>query len=157
MRPYPDEVLRAIQSAMGAQFAPEIQSTYGKAQVAYASLLFILAQREYDSAVPDLIDENMRLRGLLADAGVALASVEGEAADAGRGTLDALPEPAASLRLSDQRRERDGLRAAIAALAPVVEPADDEPSLAPLREVRRSIFAYLAEDAQKRSFPILSA
>lgn len=155
MRPYPDEVLRAIQGGIIAHFAPEVQSTYGKAQVAFSMLLFGVAQRDYDSAVPDLLDENRRLRALLADAATALASVDRDDARSVRDTIAALPETTASLRLSDLRAEQSTLRTAIAALAPLIEPAADDAPLAALRDVRSAIFAYLLEDARKRTVPIL--
>ncbi len=157
MRPYPDEILRAIQTATMAHFAPEVQSTYGKAQLAFSMLLFGVAQRDYDSAVPDLIDENRRLRTLLADADAAFASVESDASAAAREAIAALPAPTTSLRLSKLRSEHAALRGAIAGLAPLIEPAADDASLAALRAVRASIFAYLLEDAKKRSVPILGA
>ena len=43
MRPYPEEVLRSIQSGIVAHFAPEVQSTYGKAQFAFSMMLFTIA------------------------------------------------------------------------------------------------------------------
>ena len=63
MRPYPEEVLRAIQSGIVAHFAPEVESTYGKAQFAFSMMLFTIALRDYDSAVPDLLEANGTLRG----------------------------------------------------------------------------------------------
>lgn len=157
MRPYPDEILRAIQTATMAHFGPEVQSTYGKAQLAFSMLLFGIAQRDYDSAVPDLIDENRRVRSLLADAATALGRLDRDDARASRERIDALPAPTASLRLSDLRTEQAALRQAIAELAPLIEPAADDASLVALREVRSAIFAYLLEDAKKRSVPILGA
>ena len=65
MRPYPEEVLRSIQSGIVAHFAPEVQSTYGKAQFAFSVMLFTIALRDYDSAVPDLLEANRTLRDLL--------------------------------------------------------------------------------------------
>lgn len=157
MRPYPDELLRAIQAGMMAHFAPEVQSTYGKAQIAFAMLLFGVAQRDYDSAVPDLIEENHRLRGLLDAASIALAALDDDPARTARGRIAALPPATSSLRLSDLRTEHALLRAEIAGLAPLIEPAADDAAPAPLRDVRASIYAYLLEDAKNRSVPILGA
>jgi hypothetical protein len=157
VRPYPDEILRAIQTATMAHFAPEVESTYGKAQLAFSMLLFGIAQRDYDSAVPDLIDENRRLHALLADAGTALAGLDRDDARAARERIDGLPPRTSSLRISDLRTEQAALRQAIAELAPLIEPAADDASLVALREVRSAIFAYLLEDAKKRSVPILGA
>lgn len=157
MRPYPEELLRAIQAGIGAHFAPEVQSTYGKAQMAYAGLLFMIAQRDYDSAVPDLIESNRTLRTLLQQAGDALRSVDGDATASARAALDALPPPADSLRLSALRAEHDALRAAVCALAPAIEPTADDQALAALRPSRTALFAWLEADARRRSVPILSA
>ena len=121
-------MLRAIQTATMAHFAPEVQSTYGKAQLAFSMLLFGIAQRDYDSAVPDLIEENRRLRALLADADAALGgSLESDArrtrASASRRCLRAT----ASLRLSDLRAEHGGAaRRRSRELAPLIEPAADD-------------------------------
>ena len=157
MRPYPEEVLRSIQSGIVAHFAPEVQSTYGKAQFAFSMMLFTIALRDYDSAVPDLLDANRTLRDLLVEARDALAGIDSTDATAARSRLDALPPPTASLRLSDLRADHVGLRQALAALAPLLEPAADDPSLAALREVRENVYAYLSADAKRRSVPILSA
>jgi hypothetical protein len=157
VRPYPDEILRAIQTATMAHFGPEVQSTYGKAQLAFSMLLFGIAQRDYDGAVPDLIEENRRVRSLLADAATALGRLDRDDARGSRERIDALPAPTTSLRLSDLRTEQAALRKAIAELAPLIEPAADDASLVALREVRSAIFAYLLEDAKKRSVPILGA
>ncbi|MHB8683550.1 MAG: hypothetical protein ACYC9X_04390, partial [Dehalococcoidia bacterium] len=143
MRPYPEEVLRAIQAGIMAHFAPEVRSAYGQAQIAFSMLLFMVAQRDYDSAVPDLIDANRALRGLLADADAALADVQRDDARAARERLAVLPGAGASLRLSDLRAEHEALRGALAGLAPLIEPAADD---AALRAVRAAVFAYLAAD-----------
>lgn len=156
MRPYPEDVLKAIQTGIGAHFAPELQSTYAKAQFAFAMLLFTIAQRDYDTAVPDLIEHNRELRALLDDARNALAGVQHAAAAPAREGLDALPSPTASLKLSDLRAEREALRGAICALAPLVEPAEEDPALAPLREIRTRLYAYLTADSRRRIVPILT-
>ncbi len=156
MRPYPEEVLRAIQAGVVAHFAPELQSAYGKAQLAFAMMLFTIAQRDYDTAVPELIEANRTLRALLANADAALATIDQDDAQAARGAMASLPPQAATLKLSDLRAENAGLRVALAGLAPLIEPAADEPSLMPLRDVRAAVSAYLAADARKRIVPILS-
>lgn len=155
MRPYPEELLRILQTGIGAHFAPEIESTYGKAQVGFSQLLFMIAQKDYDTAVPDLVDANATLRAVLVDARAALASVDREDARAAAGRLATLPAPAATLRLSDLRAEHEALRALLGGIAPLVEPAADDATLAPLRDVRTAAFAYLRADAQKRRVPIL--
>jgi hypothetical protein len=157
MRPYPEEVLKAIQSGVGAHFAPELTSAYAQAQMMFAMLLFTIVQRDYDSAVPDLVDNNAALRALLRDAGEALAAIDTVEARAGRDAIAALPGPAESLRLSALRGENDALRAAVSALAPLIEPAADVAALAPLKPVRERLSAWLAADARKRIFPILTA
>lgn len=156
MRPYPEEVLRAIQAGVMAHFAPELQSNYGKAQLAFSMMLFSIATRDYDSAVPDLVEANAALRRLLGEASSALAGVARDDARAARDATSALPGPATSLRLSALRAEHEALRAAVGALAPLVEPAEDVAELAPLRTVRRDLFAWLKADAQRRVVPILS-
>ncbi len=157
MRPYPEEVLRAIQTGVSSHFAPELKSAYGQAQFAFSMLLFTIVQRDYDTAVPDLVDANRTLRDLLASAHAALGSIERDDARAARETAAAPPPPAPSLRLSALRAENEALRAMISALTPVIEPAGDDPSLAPMKPVRTAIYAHLAADAKRRIFPILSA
>lgn len=156
MRPYPEEVLRAIQTGVMTHFAPELQSNYGKAQFAFSMMLFSIATRDYDTAVPDLVDGNRALRALLHDASAALAGIARDDARAVRDAIGALPAPSASLRLSALRAEHDALRSAVSALAPMVEPAEDVAELAPLRPVRAALYAWLKADAQRRVVPILS-
>ena len=158
MRPYPEEVLKAIQTGVMAHFLPELQSNYARAQFGFAMLLFTIAQRDYDTAVPDLIEHNKTARALLAETRDALASVTGDRAGIAmaRDLLAGVPARAESLTLSELRREREALRAGIAALAPIIEPAADEPALAPLREARAHIYDYLKSDARKRIVPILT-
>ncbi len=156
MRPYPEEVLRVVQAGIMAHFAPEVRSAYGQAQIAFAMLLFMVVQRDADSAAADLVDDSRALRGLLADADAALAAIHRDDARAARERLAALPTGAPTLRLSDLRAENEALRGALAGLAPLIEPAADDGGLAPLREVRAAAFAYLAADARRRTVPILS-
>jgi hypothetical protein len=156
MRPYPEEVLRAIQAGVSSHFAPELKSSYGQAQFAFSMLLFTVVQRDYDTAVPDLVDANRTLRDLLASAHEALGSIDRDDARVARETAAAVPPPAPSLRLSALRAENEALRTIIGALTPVVEPAADDATLAPMRPVRTAIYAYLAADAKRRAFPILS-
>ena len=157
MRPYPDELLRAIQAGVGAHLAPEVQSTYGRAQFGFAMLLFTIAQRDYDSAVPDLIADNQHLRDILAETADALAAIKSDTATELRRAIAALEPPITSLRLSDLRTENATLRTALANAAPLIEPAADDAALAPLRNVRMKVFAYLKSDAKQRVVPILSA
>ena len=157
MRPYPEEVLRAIQTGVGAHFAPELKSPYGQAQFAFAMLLFTIVQRDYDTAVPDLVDANRSLRDLLASAHDALRAIDRDDARAAREAAAALPPPAPSLRLSALRAENEALRVIISALTPVIEPAADDAELAPMQPVRAAIYAHLSADAKRRIFPILSA
>ena len=167
MRPYPEEVLRAIQSGIVAHFAPELTTKYGQAQFAFSMLLFAIVTRDYDTAVPDLVDGNRALRGLLNDASTALASIDAAGAASmtehastlvtARAAIAAIPEPQPSLRLSVLRAESEALRAVIAMLAPLIEPAADVAGLAPLAPVRARLYAQLSADARRRIFPILSA
>jgi hypothetical protein len=157
MRPYPDEVLRAIQIGVMTHFAPELKSTYATAQFAFSMMLFTIAQRDYDTAVPDLLEANKTLRSLLDDASSALAELGSEAARAARQVIADLPPPSSSLALSALRAEQDGLRAAASALAPLIEPANDVDALAPLRPIRTAILDWLKSDAQRRVVPVLSA
>lgn len=156
MRPYPEEILRAIQTGVMTHLMPEVQSSYGKAQFAFSMLLFTIAQRDLDTAVPDLLESNAALRTLLSDTSTALREIDSEDARAGIDTIAALAPPTASLRISELRAENDALRAALASLAPLVEPAADVPALAPLRDVRTAIFAHLSADARRRIVPILT-
>ena len=157
MRPHPEEVLRAIQGGVVAHFAPELQSNYAKAQFAFSMLLFTIALRDHDNAVPDLVEANAALRSMLAEARAALVAIDSPSSREAVAGIDSLPSHTTSLKLSDLRAEQDALRASIASLAPLIEPAADDTSLAHLREVRSKFYAWLAGDAKKRSFPILSA
>lgn len=156
MRPYPEEVLRAIQTGVMTHLMPEVQSSYAKAQFAFSMLLFTIAQRDLDTAVPDLLETNAALRMLLADTSTALRAIESDEARTGVEAIAGLPSPTESLRLSHLRADNDGLRAVLASLAPLIEPAGDVPELAPLRDVRTAIFAHLSADARRRIVPILT-
>lgn len=157
MRPYPEEVIKAIQAGIGAHFAPELRSSYAQAQFAFSMLLFMVVQRDYDTAVPDLVEANKDLRDLLTEASSALADVHTTPATPAKAALAALPEAAPSLRLSDLRRENEALKAIVSSLAGVIEPAGDDDSLAALRPVRERMYAWFSADARRRIFPILSA
>ena len=156
MRPYPEEILRAIQAGVATHLATGLKSLNGQNQFALSMLLLTIVQRDYDSAVPDLVDANAALRELLASARTALAAVERDDARAAREAL-VPPQPASSLRLSALRAENEALRALFCQLTPVIEPAADDPVLAPMKPVREEIYAHLAADAKRRIFPILSA
>ena len=157
MRPHPEELVRILQTGVLSHLAPELQSSYAKAQFGFGMLLFGLATRDADTAVPDLLDENRTLRALLEDAHAALAHVEGEHARDAVAAIDALPAATDSLRLSALRAENDALRAALAGIAPLVEAAGDDPGLLPLRDVRVQVYDHLKAAARKRIVPILSA
>ena len=157
MRPQPEELVRILQSGVLSHFAPELQSNYARAQFGFGMLLFGLATRDVDSAVPDLIEENATLRSLLDDANTALAQIEGNEARAGERTIAALPQRTDSLRLSALRAENDALRSAFSSLAPLIEAAADEPGLLPLRDVRTNAYTHLQASARKRLVPILSS
>jgi hypothetical protein len=156
MRPYPEEVVRVIQAGIAAHFAPELSSNYAQAQFAFSMILFGVIQRDFDTAVPDLIEDSKTLRALLADASAALAGIDGDEARAARDAIAALPGAADSLRLSALRAENEALRAAIGQLAPLVEPAADVAGLAAMRSVREAVFAHLLADARRRIVPILT-
>ncbi|MDP9237741.1 MAG: hypothetical protein M3P30_10195 [Chloroflexota bacterium] len=157
MRPYPEEILRAIQSGIVAHFAPELTSNYARAQFAFSMLLFGIATRDFDSAVPDLVEANRALRSLLVDAGTVLTAIQRDGATAARSAIDELPPPADSLLVSALRAENDVLRSAVSQLAPLLEAAADDPGLAALAPSRTAIFTYLSADARKRMVPILTA
>ena len=156
MRPYPEEVVRVIQAGIAAHFAPELQSTYSQAQFAFSMILFGVVQRDFDTAVPDLIEDSKKLRELLDQVSAVLDGVDDARAAPARDVLVALPAPAGSLRLSALRGENEGLRTAIGKLAPVIEPAADVPELAALRPAREAVFAHLLADARRRIVPILT-
>jgi hypothetical protein len=155
MRPYPDELLRAINLVFAQHLMPELRTPFSQREAGIVMLLFNIAQRDYDTAVPDLIEENAKLRTLLDEASGALAAVERDDARAARAALAALPARTESLRLSVLRVENDALRGAMSALAPLIEPAADDASLAPLRDVRAKVYAHLKADAQRRAVPML--
>jgi hypothetical protein len=149
-------VLKAIQTGVAAHFAPELQSNYAKAQFGFSMLLFGIATRDYDTAVPDLVEHNKRLRVLLSETHNALTHLAGDASASARKAIESAPAPAESLKLSDLRRENEGLRAIISSIAPVIEPAADVAELEPLRDARAKIYDYLKADAKKRIVPILT-
>lgn len=156
MRPYPEEVLRAIQTGVMTHLLPEVQSSYAKAQFSFSMLLFTIVQRDLDTAVPDLLETNAALRTLLADTSAALSTIDAAEARTGIDAIAALPPPTESLRLSHLRADNDALRGVLSSLAPLIEPAADVPSLASLRDVRAAIFAHLSADARRRIVPILT-
>jgi hypothetical protein len=156
VRPYPEEVVRVIQAGIAAHFAPELQSTYSQAQFAFSMILFGVIQRDFDTAVPDLIEDSKQMRELLAQVASAVDGIDPDRAATARDILAGLPAPAESLRLSALRAEHEGLRAAIGRLAPVIEPAADVPELAALRPAREALFAHLLADARRRIVPILT-
>lgn len=155
MRPYPEEVLKAIQAVMMQHFAPELTSAFNQRELMLTALLFGIAERDRDTAVPDLLDENTRLRVLLAAASEALALVDRDDARAARIAIADLPEPETSLRLSALRRENDALRGALGALAPLIEPAGEVAELTAMRQVRADVYAHLKADATRRMVPVL--
>jgi hypothetical protein len=155
VRPYPEEIHKAVQAVMVQHFAPELTTAYSQRELGIVMLLFSIASRDADTAVPDLIEQNAKLRALLDETSHALAAVDRDDARAGRDATAALPPATDSLRLSALRQENDALRAAISSLAPIIEPAADDPSLAPLRAVRTKIYDHLRDDAKRRSVPML--
>lgn len=157
MRPHPEELVRILQTGVLSHFAPELQSSYAKAQFGFSMLLFGLATRNADAAVPDLMDENSALRALLAEARDAMARIDGRGAPQAAAAIDALAPPADSLRLAALRAENDAIRAVLAGMAPLIEAAGDDEALLPLRDVRARIYEHLQAAARKRIVPILSA
>ena len=155
MRPYPEELLRAVQMVMVSHFAPELQTAYSQRELGIVALLFSIVQRDYDTAVPDLIAHNAALRGLLVEVRRGLDGIDSADATEARERIERLPEPAVSLRLSELRGESDALRAALSALAALIEPAADDPALAALRNVRLKVYEHLRNDAKRRSVPML--
>lgn len=155
MRPTQEEIIRALQGGIMAHYLPELQSQYAKAQFAFGMVLFTILQKDFDGIAQDLVDANAGLRPLLAEAAAALDAIGSDDARSARATIDALPAPAGSVRLSELRAENDALRAAVAGMAPLIEAAADVPELAPLRDVRSKLYAYLLADSQRRSVPIL--
>lgn len=155
MRPYPEEVYKAIQNVMVQHFAPELTSAFSQRELGIAALMFSVAVRSRDTEVPDLIEENRALRTLLADTAAALAQIDRADARSGRESIAALPRTETSLKLSDLRRENDALRSELSSLASLIEPAADDPALAPLRDVRTRVFAHLKAEAARRQVPML--
>jgi hypothetical protein len=157
MRPYPEELLKALAAGIGAHFMPEVTSRYAQAQFAFGQILYTLVQRDYDSAAQDLVDSSRALRELLADASIALSRIEANTSPSIRARVAALPPPADSIRLSALRAENEALRQIVCDLVPVIEPAADLAQLEAMRDVRDRLYAYLKADAQRRSVPILGA
>ena len=157
MRPYPEEIVRILQTGVMSHFMPEVQSKYGQAQFAFSMLLFGVATKDLDSMVPDLVEQNRTLRDVLERTKAALTDVNRDDARTAAASLAQMPAAADSLRLSTLRAENEALRALLAGLAPIIEPAGDDAGMAPLRELRTEIYQYLQADARKRIVPILSA
>lgn len=156
MRPYPEEIVQALQRAAGAHFAPELTSTYAQSQFGVGSMLFGIAVRDANTAAQDLVDANRALRALLSDISGALSTVQHPDASVALDVLAALPPPASNLHLSSLRTEFDALRDAFCRLAPILEPAAEDPALAPLAPLRERTYAWFSADARRRSFPLLN-
>jgi hypothetical protein len=156
VRPYPEEIVQALQRAAGAHFAPELTSMYAQSQFGVGSMLFGIAVRDSNTAAQDLVDANRDLRALLADFDTALAASEHPGAVKGRHAIAVLPPPATDIRLSSLRAEFDALRQAFSDLAPLIEPAAEDPTLAPLESLRERTYAWFSADARRRSFPLLN-
>ena len=156
MRPYPEEIVQALQRGLAAHFLPELSSSYAQAQAMPAQMLFGIALRDFNTAAQDLLDANRELRGLLATFDDALAQVDRDDVRRARQSLAALPPPAADVRLTSLRAEYDALRQVFCDLAPLIEPAADDPALAPLVPPRDRIYAWCTADARKRSNPLLN-
>lgn len=156
MRPYPEEVIQALQRGVATHFFPELTSSYAQAQFMPAQMLFGIALRDFDSAAQDLTDANRELRDLLADIDAGLAQIDRDDARKARVTLSHLPQPASDIRLTSLRAEYDGLRQAFCGLAPLIEPAPDDRALAALTPVRERVYAWFSADARKRSIPLLN-
>lgn len=156
MRPYPEEIVQALQRAAGAHFAPELQSTYAQSQFGVGSMLFGIAVRDANTAAQDLLDANRDLRAILADIDGALQVTNHPGAGPGREAIAALPPPAPDIRLTSLRTEFDALRQAFTALAPLIEPAAEDAALAPMAPLRERTYAWFSADARRRSFPLLN-
>lgn len=156
MRPYPEEIILALQRGMSAHFLPELKSSYAQAQFMPAQLLFGIALRDADGAAQNLIDANLELRGLLSEVQSTLGGVDRDDARAAASVFATLPAPAVDVKLSSLRAEFDGLRTAFSRLAPVLEPAGEDDGLVALRPIRRKVYDWFSADARKRTVPILN-
>ena len=155
MRPYPEEIYKAIQNVLMQHFAPELRTAYSQRELGIVAVMFGVAARTHDSEVPDLLDENRALRELLTEAVQVMSAPDWLIPSAGREAKAALRTTETSLKLSDLRAENDRLRSALAAMAPVIEPAADDPRFAAMREVRTKVYAHLRADAVRRQVPML--
>lgn len=156
MRPYPEEIIQALQRGVASHFAPELRSTYAQSQFGASALLFGIALRDADTAARTLVDANRELRELLAEVHEALAEIDEERAALARAALARMPAAAQDVRLSSLRAEFDGLRTVFCELSPVIEPAGEDPGLGGMREARRKVYAWFSADARKRVVPILN-
>jgi hypothetical protein len=156
VRPYPEEIILALQRGVSAHFLPELKSAYAQAQFMPAQLLFGIALRDANTAAQDLVENNLALRSLLADVADGLTGIDRDDARAAATALAALPPTAPDIRLTSLRTEFDALRQAFCDIAPLLEPAADDPALAPLRSVRDSAYLWFSTDARKRAIPILN-
>lgn len=156
MRPYPEEIIQAIQRGISAHFLPELKSSYAQAQFMPAQLLFGIALRDANTAAQDLVDNNQALRALLSDFEAGLDLIDSADVSHARAVLAGLPSHAADIKLASLRAEFDGLREAFCTLAPMLEPAGEDPKLAPLSSVRERAYAWFAADAKKRTVALLN-
>lgn len=156
MRPYPEEVVAALQRGMVSHFAPELQSSYAQSQFGAGAMLFGVALRDANTAAQDLVDANAALRELLADVGTALKASDAPDAPAAAGVAGRLPEAAPDVRLSSLRAENDALRAIFCELAAIIERAGDDGALVALAPVRGRVYAWFSAEARKRTVPLLN-
>lgn len=156
MRPYPEEVLQGIQAIVMTHALPEAQTDYTRAELSFSLLLLGIVTGRLDGAVDTLAAECRKMRELLVEARDALSRCDDAEARALAASLaGAETEGAASLKLSDQRREYERLRGELARLAPVVEPSIANEALSPLRPLREKLIRYLHGEASARVVPIL--
>lgn len=143
MNPPVPRVLQGVAANLLTEVMREIQTPFGQQLVGIAAMLNLMAAEEFERAADRLVEENRKVRQLLAD-GLALL---GEAAPhAIREALEA--PPAASLRISDLQRENDTLRAGLIELHAAVEAVPGDPA----RDLDSRIWDELVESTRRRHF-----
>ncbi len=75
MRPDPHETMAGVRRALAEHVGPEVGSVFGRTQLGYATALLQFAEREAESGVAMLGEENRELVRLLRSAGRRLNGV----------------------------------------------------------------------------------
>ena len=142
MRPDPPKVLYAMAGALGAQLMPELSTPFGQQTAGLSATLAVLLAQEFDRAASRLVDENIAVSAILADAQTLLhrdALSERIAA--------ALDQPATTdYHVSALQTRNDELRKLLIELHATIEPRSDDDA----RRINERIWDELRESTRRR-------